>query len=64
MIDTQILEIPNPHHPHGVRGIGETTIVPPLGAIGNAILHAAGVRMIRVPRWLRRVLKAMKTKQK
>ena len=40
MIDTQILEIPNPHHPYGVRGVGETSIVPPLGAIGNAISHA------------------------
>ena len=33
MIDTQILEIPNPNHPYGVRGVGETSIVPPLAAI-------------------------------
>ena len=31
-IDTQILEIANPHHPYGVRGVGETSIVPPLAA--------------------------------
>ena len=30
-IDTVILEIPNPNHPYGVRGVGETSIVPPLG---------------------------------
>ena len=34
-IDTMILEIPNPNHPYGVRGVGETSIVPPLAAIGQ-----------------------------
>ncbi len=63
MIDTQILEIPNPHHPYGVRGVGETSIVPPLGAIGNAISHAAGVRMTHVPMSPPRVLKALKSKK-
>jgi CO/xanthine dehydrogenase Mo-binding subunit len=62
MIDTQILEIPNPHHPYGVRGVGETSIVPPLGAIGNAISNAAGVRMTHVPMSPPRVLKALKSK--
>jgi CO/xanthine dehydrogenase Mo-binding subunit len=63
MIDTQILEIPNPHHPYGVRGVGETSIVPPLGAIGNAISNAAGVRMTHVPMSPPRVLKALKNKK-
>ncbi len=49
MIDTQILEIPNPNHPYGVRGVGETSIVPPLGAIANAISNAAGVRLTHIP---------------
>lgn len=49
MIDTQILEIPNPNHPYGVRGVGETSIVPPLAAIGNAISNAVGVRMSHIP---------------
>ena len=40
MIDTQILEIPNPNHPYGVRGVGETSIVPPLAAIANAVSNA------------------------
>jgi CO/xanthine dehydrogenase Mo-binding subunit len=63
-IDTQILEIPNPHHPYGVRGVGETSIVPPLGAIGNAISNAAGVRMTHVPMSPPRVLKAINGKKK
>jgi CO/xanthine dehydrogenase Mo-binding subunit len=63
-IDTQILEIPNPHHPYGVRGVGETPIVPPLGAIGNAIANSAGVRVTHVPMSPPRVLKAIKAKKK
>ncbi len=62
MIDTQILEIPNPHHPYGVRGVGETSIVPPLGAIANAISHATGVRQTHIPMSPPRVLKSLKAK--
>jgi len=49
MIDTVIVEVPNPGHPFGVRGVGEANIVPPPGAIANAIYRAAGVRMRRLP---------------
>ena len=59
MIDTQILEIPNPNHPYGVRGVGETSIVPPLAAIANAVSNAVGVRMIHVPMSPPRILKAI-----
>jgi CO/xanthine dehydrogenase Mo-binding subunit len=58
-IDTQILEIPNPNHPYGVRGVGETSIVPPLAAIGNAVSHAVGVRMTHIPMSAPRILKAI-----
>tara|TARA_R110002111_G_scaffold114863_16_gene175850 strand:- start:696 stop:2852 length:2157 start_codon:yes stop_codon:yes gene_type:complete len=58
-IDTKILEIPNPSHPYGIRGVGETSIVPPLGAIGNAISNAVGVRMNQVPMSPPRILKAL-----
>jgi CO/xanthine dehydrogenase Mo-binding subunit len=58
-IDTQILEIPNPNHPYGVRGVGETSIVPPLAAIGNAVSNAVGVRMNHVPMSPPRILKAI-----
>src|SRR5262245_13630958 len=59
-IDTQILEIPNPGHPYGVRGVGETSIVPPLAAIANAVSNAAGVRMTHIPMSPPRILKAIK----
>ncbi|NND93103.1 MAG: xanthine dehydrogenase family protein molybdopterin-binding subunit [Granulosicoccus sp.] len=59
MIDTQILEIPNPNHPYGIRGVGETSIVPPLAAIGNAVSNAFGVRMTHVPMSAPRILKAL-----
>jgi CO/xanthine dehydrogenase Mo-binding subunit len=58
-IDTQILEIPNPNHPYGVRGVGETSIVPPLAAIANAVSNAFGVRMTHVPMSPPRILKAL-----
>ena len=59
-IETVILEIPNPGHPYGVRGVGETPIVPPLAAIANAVSRAAGVRMTELPMSPPRLLKAMK----
>jgi CO/xanthine dehydrogenase Mo-binding subunit len=49
MIDTVIVEVPNPGHPFGARGVGEANIVPPPAAIANAIYHAAGVRLNRLP---------------
>jgi len=49
MIDTVIVEVPNPGHPFGVRGVGEANIVPPPAALANAIYRAAGVRMSRLP---------------
>jgi CO/xanthine dehydrogenase Mo-binding subunit len=58
-IDTVILEIPNPNHPYGVRGVGETSIVPPLAAIANAVSNAVGVRMTHIPMSPPRILKAI-----
>lgn len=49
MIDTVIVEVPNPGHPFGVRGAGEVPLVPPMAAIANAIHNAVGVRMTRLP---------------
>lgn len=61
MIEPVILEIPNPGHPYGVRGVGETPIVPPLAAISNAVSRAAGVRMAELPMSPPKLLKAIKT---
>jgi CO/xanthine dehydrogenase Mo-binding subunit len=60
MLDATILEIPNPTHPYGVRGVGETSIVPPLAAIANAVSNAVGVRMTHIPMSPPRILKAIK----
>jgi len=49
MIDTQIIEVPNPSHPYGVRGVGETPIVAPLAAASNAASRAAGKRICDLP---------------
>ena len=58
-IDTVILEIPNPGHPYGVRGVGETSIVPPLAALSNAVSRAAGIRLHELPMSPPKILKAM-----
>src|SRR5215475_3979064 len=59
MIDTVIIEVPNPRHPYGVRGVGETPIVPPMAAIANAVADATGVRFTDLPMSPPRVLKAL-----
>ena len=49
MIESIIVEVPNPGHPYGVRGVGEVPIVPPPAALANAIYRAVGVRMNSLP---------------
>jgi CO/xanthine dehydrogenase Mo-binding subunit len=58
-IETIVVEVPNPIHPLGVRGVGEVSIVPPPAAVANAIYRATGVRMFALPMSPHRVLKAM-----
>ncbi len=59
MIDTVIVEIANPGHPFGLRGVGEVCIVPPMGAMANAIYNAIGVRMDVLPMSPGNVLEAL-----
>ncbi len=59
MIDTQIIEVPNPSHPYGVRGVGETPIVAPLAAAANAVRDAIGVRINDLPLSPPRILEAL-----
>ncbi len=59
MIDTQLIEVPNPGHPFGVRGVGEACIVPPLAAIANAVYNATSVRMCELPMSPGAVVKAL-----
>jgi xanthine dehydrogenase molybdenum-binding subunit len=64
MIDTVIVEVPNPGHPFGLRGVGEVSIVPPLAAIANAISRAIGVRMHQLPMSPGKVLEALWEQQR
>jgi len=59
MIDTVIVEVPNPRHPYGVRGVGETPICPPMAAIANAVCNATGVRFTDLPMSPPKVLAAL-----
>ena len=58
-IDTIMIEVPNPKHPYGVKGVGEIPLVPPLAAITNAVSHAIGKRMTELPMSPPRVLAAL-----
>ncbi len=49
MIETIIVEVPNPGHPYGVRGVGEANIAPPPAALANAIENAIGIRPQELP---------------
>ena len=59
MLDTVMIEIPNPLHPQGVRGVGEVPIVPPAAAVANAIYDAVGIRMYALPMTPAAILKKM-----
>ena len=59
MIDTVLIEVANPGHPYGVRGVGEACIVPPMAAIANAISNAIGVRMTELPMSPAKVVEAL-----
>jgi len=59
MIDTVMVEVANPLHPYGVRGVGEVPIVPPLAAVANAMRDATGIRFTELPLSPPRVLEAI-----
>ncbi len=49
MIEAVVVEVPNPGHPFGLRGVGESSIVSPMAAVANALARATGVRIARLP---------------
>jgi CO/xanthine dehydrogenase Mo-binding subunit len=57
MIDTEIVEVPNPRHPYGLRGVGEVPVVPTMATIANAIGQCIGVRPQSLPMSPPKVLK-------
>ena len=63
MIEAVMIEVPNPRHPFGLRGVGEAPIIPPLPAIANAVSHAIGARMNNLPITPIAVLEALEAKE-
>ena len=49
MIEAILIEVPNPAHPYGAKGVGEVNICPPMAAIAAAIENAVGVRLCELP---------------
>jgi CO/xanthine dehydrogenase Mo-binding subunit len=63
MLDAVMIEIPNPLHPQGVRGVGEAPLVPALGAIRNAVYNALGIRFDSLPMSPPKVLEALQARE-
>ena len=63
MIETVLVEVPNPNHPFGVKGVGEVNIVPPMAAVANAINHAIGRRLTELPMSPPKVLAAIDARE-
>jgi CO/xanthine dehydrogenase Mo-binding subunit len=49
MIDCALVEVPNPKHPQGVKGVGEVPLVPVMAAVANAVHNALGIRFDSLP---------------
>src|SRR6202012_3679207 len=49
MLDTVLIEVPNPKHPQGVKGVGEVPLVPVMAAVANAVHNALGIRFYDLP---------------
>ncbi len=49
MVDAVMVEVPNPSHPFGLRGVGESSIISPMAAVANAVARATGVRIRQLP---------------
>lgn len=48
-IETILIEVPDPEGPFGAKGLGEHVLIPTAPAILNAIRHATGVLVTKVP---------------
>ena len=62
MLQALIVEVPNPHHPFGVKGVAEASMVSALGCVANAVSNATGRRMTRLPMNPETVLDALDTR--
>jgi len=64
MLDNVLIEIPNPKHPQGVRGVGEVPLVTAVPAVANAVNNAIGLRLTSLPLSPPKVAKAIKDARK
>ncbi len=55
-----LVEVPDPEGPFGARGLGEHVLIPTAPAILNAIRHACGAMVTRLPALPHRVLEALR----
>ncbi len=58
-IETLIVEVPNPNHPFGVKGVAEVGLVPAMACVANAIAAATGKRLQALPMSPPAVLEAL-----
>ena len=57
--DIVLVEVADPEGPFGAKGLGEHVLIPTAPAILNAIRHASGARITKVPATPDRVLAAI-----
>ena len=62
MVDTILVEVANPASPHGIRGVGEVPIIPPMAAVANAIHDAICVRLTELPMSPDKVLEGIQSR--
>ncbi|MGO1120506.1 molybdopterin-dependent oxidoreductase [Rhodovibrionaceae bacterium A322] len=63
-VETLIIEEEDAHGPYGAKGLGEHVLIPTAPAILNAIRHATGAEITRLPAMPDRVRAAIKAQQK
>jgi len=49
------VEVPDPHGPHGAKGVGEIGLVPTAAAVANALYQFDGIRRYRLPMQRRKI---------
>ena len=59
-IESILIEVPDPEGPFGAKGLGEHVLIPTAPAILNAIRHATGVLVTKVPATPSRVRAAIR----
>ncbi len=62
-IEHILVEVPDPEGPFGAKGLGEHVLIPTAPAILNAIRHATGVLVTKVPATPSRILAAIREKE-